>query len=84
MMNDDPTDPEFMPTCLVCGCDLEWQQCYECGGEGGWLAYERDYDPLWDNPDDWVACDLCEGEGGWLECPNEERHPRFTVLAEED
>ena len=59
-----------------CGTELEWAQCTECGGEGGWFAYERDYDPLWDDPDGWIACELCRGEGRWLECPNAERHQK--------
>lgn len=57
--------------CKDCGEEMEWQECWSCGGEGGrgWedLQFE---DPLWFSPDDFIDCDECEGKGGMWICPN--------------
>ncbi len=57
--------------CKDCGEEMEWQECYSCGGEGGrgWedLQFE---DPLWYSPDDFIDCDVCEGKSGMWICPN--------------
>lgn len=44
-------------------CDLDWQECHECGGDG---YYEDDSDPLWGVEQ--VLCSTCEGHGGWDMC----------------
>jgi len=57
--------------CKYCGEEMEWQECWSCGGEGGrgWedLQFE---DPLWYSPDDFIGCDECDGGGGMWICQN--------------
>jgi hypothetical protein len=63
-----PVDSEF---CIRCGSDLEWVDCWQCGGEGATLPgdlYEED--PLWYAPDDTEPCHICLGRGGWQLCAN--------------
>ncbi len=57
--------------CLRCGSEMEWVDCPECAGEGGFEGYElMELDPLWYGPDDYEPCSLCGGRGGWLQCFN--------------
>lgn len=51
-------------------CEMDWEDCYQCGGEGG-RGYDDDLqfeDPLWYQPGDFETCDTCEGAGGWAMC----------------
>jgi len=61
--------------CNICGSNLEWIECWSCGGEGGrgWEDLQCE-DPLWYSPEDFIECDICEGNGGWLECINNIEH----------
>lgn len=68
-------------TCALCGQDLEWESCSECGGEGGHDGHELD--PLWYHPGELATCGLCSGEGGahWghlTDCPT--RYQPLQVL----
>lgn len=59
----------FDDTCPDCGSDMEWIDCYNCGGEGGFDGEELIMvDPLWYDPDDYVECGTCDGNGGWFLC----------------
>jgi hypothetical protein len=44
-------------------CQIVFDECPECGGDG----YVEDYDPGSDEPYD-EPCQLCNGKGGWWEC----------------
>ncbi len=61
--------------CPVCGAELEWIDCPDCGGDGEIDCYGDD--PLWYGPGDTKRCSECKGVGGWLECPRlpHEKHP---------
>lgn len=67
---------EDMPICGSCQNEMEWEDCWQCGGEGG-----RDgddlmaEDPLWYSPDDFEVCDICYGKGGYFVCHNAKNHP---------
>lgn len=54
--------------CEKCGNELDWRDCWQCGGEG-----YTDHDCGEDcccclNPEPNVRCDECRGKGGWLQC----------------
>lgn len=67
---DDPIiDTEV---CGVCGCELEYEDCGACGGDGA--VDEYDEDPINEPPGSYVPCEQCDGKGGWLGCPNVDRH----------
>lgn len=61
--------------CAYCGYELEWDECSDCGGEGGHDGYEDD--PNYYQPGEMVSCCVCGGEGGkyWCEtigCPTQQ------------
>lgn len=56
-------------TCCLCDCEMEWEDCTCCGGEGGFDGYEED--PLWYDQGDIVPCQQCGGRGGDYWCPNQ-------------
>lgn len=70
----DPLSTDDYEYCQVCGCCLELESCWKCGGEGGEYPYETD--PIGYDPDEFFPCDVCEGKGDYLVCPNAEHHPR--------
>lgn len=76
------TDDGYMdasdPVCPQCGRFAVWEDCYMCGGEGEFDAY--DDDPLWYDPGDTETCPECNGRGGWWICDN--RDCTQGVLAE--
>ena len=56
--------------CDLCGCALEWEDCWQCGGKGGRDGDDlMEEDPMWYCEDDWETCDICEGAGGYWICP---------------
>lgn len=59
-------DEAIGPCCAICGDSLEWQDCYQCGGQGlfDWEDLQE-IDPLWYQPGDTEACEQCAGRGGW-------------------
>jgi hypothetical protein len=67
-----PSCQEDIKYCCKCGEEMEWKECWNCGGKGGrdWedLQFE---DPLWYSPDDFVECDECNGVGGFWICTND-------------
>lgn len=57
-----------IPLCEKCGNELDWRECWNCGGE----CYS-DHDCGEDTccclyPEDNVPCDICDGRGGWRAC----------------
>lgn len=61
-----------MTECLMCGYEMEWIGCWNCGGQG-YFDDETlmDEDPLFYDEDDTEACDVCRRAGGWWICPNQ-------------
>jgi hypothetical protein len=72
--NDDSHLDDCEP-CKDCGEEMEWEDCWSCGGEGGRdgedLMME---DPLWYSEDDFKICDTCLGKGGYFVCHNTKNH----------
>lgn len=54
------------PTCEKCGAELDWVDCWMCGGDGTYD--ETETDPL--EGDEFAICPECGGNGGYLECPD--------------
>ena len=71
----EPDDEEA--ECDICGCYLDYDDCSQCGGEGGRSLYEES--PFEYAPDDWAACDYCKGSGVVEWCPNAAYHPRLIA-----
>lgn len=66
--------PNDIPVCPICGSDdVAWEDCPECGGDGGFHGDEVDPD-LGHN--DFVRCEMCRGDGGWWQCWNSDKHPK--------
>ena len=62
-MDDHDVDPEICP---VCGNVREFEDCYECAGEGFTDDYEED--PINAVPGEFSVCSVCRGQGGWWVC----------------
>lgn len=58
---------EEVQTCS-CGLELEFEDCWQCGGEGGRDLYEED--PLAFAPGEWASCTECRGVGTIPYCPD--------------
>ena len=59
---------QFGPPCARCGAECEWEDCWNCGGEGT-DGHECGEDCCCcADPDDNVTCDWCGGKGGELRC----------------
>lgn len=54
--------------CPVCGAGMEWEQCWQCYGEGGWHDCGEDCCPCLDKEEITEWCEECGGEGGDLVC----------------
>ena len=55
------------PMCPRCECcQMIWETCHDCGGDGYRELYEED--PLWYDIDDIEDCDTCNGKGGFWIC----------------
>ena len=73
--DDYSADFEGEPFCEVCGSHMEWVDCDQCAGEGGFDGFElMEQDPLWYTEDDYERCGMCEGHGGWWWCINRKAH----------
>lgn len=73
--------PDDSLYCPICGASLEWEDCWDCGGDG--YIDETEYDPL--EGDDDMPCPTCHAEGGWHVCPHtgEPEHRRVPDGARE-
>lgn len=54
--------------CGVCGAEMDWEECWDCHGHGGWWP-ARENDSRKYAPDDWERCQTCQGDGGYWACP---------------
>jgi hypothetical protein len=66
--------------CPLCGCcEMAWEECDACGGEGV-NGHDCGEDCCWClYPEDNVPCDFCDGAGGRYVCLGhciESRHDR--------
>ena len=53
--------------CSGCGGDIEWEDCWQCSGEGGYD--EAESDPInYAEGECWNRCEECKGRGGWNWC----------------
>lgn len=72
----DPNTNEYEPDdegyCEVCGAELEYEDCPECGGEG-FYEHDGDAEEPWDSLE---TCEECGGRGIFEYCPNAKAHPR--------
>lgn len=58
---------EYGPDCPKCGAEMDWEECEECDGEGGW--YPHEISPIeYPDPDELSPCQICDGAGGWWRC----------------
>lgn len=57
-------------TCFLCDCEMEWEECGACGGDGYFDGYEED--PNWYPPGEDVPCSQCGGQGGTYFCQTKE------------
>lgn len=65
---DDEID--FDDSCEKCGCSLQVETCWQCGGAGGWHDCGDDTCCCL-NPDEDLndECDICNGKGEYSFCP---------------
>jgi hypothetical protein len=49
-------------TCFLCDCEMEWEDCSACAGDGGFDGYEED--PNWYAPGEIAPCSQCRSKGG--------------------
>lgn len=76
-------DPDEEHYCKICGADMEWVDCWECGGEGGFDEY--DFDPINVSPLEEIhICQICHGEGGYLQCSALPHSPALLAELHED
>jgi len=68
---DDEIESVDCPRCKC--CEMFWEECYQCGGEGGTDGDELMMeDPMWYSKTDYRTCDICDGKGGWHKCDCDE------------
>ena len=81
--NPDIDDYEYDddgPYCDVCGCELDWEHCWYCGGEGYFDEY--DYDTINYAPgQELTPCPECHGTGNLDYCPNARHHAEIEAEA---
>ena len=84
LIPDEWDEPDL--TCPRCKCcDMIWEDCWNCGGEGGRDGDDlMSEDPLWYSPDDFEICDVCEGKGGFWICDCDENGKHETKLKPND
>jgi hypothetical protein len=72
-------------TCVLCDCEMEFEHCGTCGGDGVEDAHEDD--PINCSPGEEMPCRECHGKGGFYFCQttacathfctqSQARHPR--------
>lgn len=64
------TKVERSAICEKCRYELQWRECYNCGGEGVSEHDCGDDSCCCLNPADNVRCDICNGREGWYQCPH--------------
>lgn len=67
------------PTCPQCQADLEYEDCWKCGGTGG--EFLDELLPLEYLPGTWEDCGECGGRGTIDYCPEARRHVSEGVNA---
>lgn len=64
-------------TCCLCDFEMEWAECQECCGDGGFDGYEED--PNWYHPGEIATCHMCNGRGGDYWCPNNDCGTQWAI-----
>lgn len=83
LVDSDPDNQE--PVCVRCGQPLEWEECFQCFGKGGWDGDDlMAEDPLWYGPNDYEICDVCHGNGGYWFCTNKACPATIQQRGEDD
>lgn len=59
--------------CPTCGCEMDFETCWQCGGEGGFHDCGEDCCPCLD-PDLNETCEECNGRGRYPICPYAGKH----------
>jgi hypothetical protein len=73
-MSEAATVPvDDLPTCAVCKADLDWVECWDCGGERAYHDCGEDV-CCCAEPEPNRRCDSCDGKGGWWVCQRAEWH----------
>lgn len=60
---------DFPPACKECATELDWEECWDCVGEGVTHHECGDDTCACLIPEDNVICQTCSGENGWYRCP---------------
>ena len=61
-------DEYYREQCPVCGCEMEWEPCWQCFGEGGFHDCGEDSCCCLE-PELNIPCDVCDWEGEYPVCP---------------
>lgn len=78
----DGPDEDYPDLCPVCGSDFEWEDCWQCHGDGGFHDCGEDCCCCLDKEEITVDCEVCKGEGGYRICISASRHPAAQVESE--
>lgn len=54
--------------CQICGSETHWEDCWHCGGEGGFHDCGEDCCCCLDKEEITHDCQECHGDGGYLQC----------------
>lgn len=68
-------EEEFPDVCQICGSYLEWEDCWQCHGDGGFHDCGEDCCMCIDKEEITVDCEVCKGEGGYRICIAASKHP---------
>ena len=68
MMSATEYDSQLPPSCPIHKSELEWIDCWDCGGDG-FTHHECGEDTCAClEPENNVICDTCGNECGWYKC----------------
>lgn len=67
--NDLTDQDEEVAMCPICNNEMEWVDCWQCQGEGGFHDCGEDCCPCLEPELDLnEKCQECDGQGGYLQC----------------
>lgn len=65
---EEMNDGYSVPSCTICGSDMESVECWQCFGDGGWHDCGDDCCPCLDKEEITRDCDECNGQGWYWQC----------------
>lgn len=70
-------EPDDEGSCEICGAELEWEACGDCGGDG-FVEHVPDVEEPWTG---FETCYGCGGRGHFPACPHagEPQHVQETM-----